>query len=126
MKRKPIEQIEWRPDIFEKPIKQIYISAEYCRDAGLYKLEDDRVIYHSYWLNAHGIGPDHCSYLLENIDDLKAVLEQDVKFGFLSKDKLKKLLDECREYFCEWEFWLNRQIPVCKDNKKFKFAVGGI
>ena len=101
MKPKKLKTIEWRPDLMEKATKEFYVCTELCRDAGLYKLEDGRVIYHAYWLTNHGIGPDHYSVLLENIEDLKAVLEQDVEYGHISKEKLRKLLDECREYFDE-------------------------
>lgn len=101
MKTKKLKTIEWRPDLMEKATKEIYVRADLCRDAGLYKLEDGRVIYHEYWLTNHGIGPDHCSILLENIEDLKAVLEQDVEYGHISKEELKKLLEECKEYFDE-------------------------
>lgn len=98
---KHIKHIDWRPALMEKATKELYVCADQCRDAGLYKLPDGRVVYYSYWLNAHGIGPDHRSVLLENLEDLKAVLEQDVEFGLLSKNELSKLLVECRAYFDE-------------------------
>lgn len=99
MKHKQIKQIEWRPDLFEKPLKQLFVCADQCRDAGLYKLPDGKLIYHAYWLNAHGIGPDHCTYLLEKFGDLEALLEQDVEYKLIDKNDLKKLLEECKEYF---------------------------
>lgn len=101
MKPKHIKTVDWRPALLEKATKELFVCAEQCHDAGLYKMEDGRVIYHSYWLTAHGIGPDHCSVLLENIEDLKVLLEEDAELGLISKDKIKKLLEECREYFDE-------------------------
>lgn len=87
-------------DVFEyEMLKTLYINRDWCRDATLYRDNEGKLVIFWQWMEAHGVGQDHYSKIVESVADLKKCLYKDVERGLLTQRKADKAIDECRCYF---------------------------
>lgn len=83
---------------YEK-LKSLYVNRDWCRNADLFRDDEGNLVVFWQWLEAHGVGQDHYSCIVESIEDLKSALSKDIERGMLSPKKAEKVFAECEKYF---------------------------
>lgn len=80
-------------------LKSLYANADVCSTADLYRDNEGNILVLWYWMNAHGIGPDHSSCPVNSVQELRECLDIDVNRGWLTKQAADKICTECKVFF---------------------------
>lgn len=87
-------------DIMEcEKLASLYVNSDWCRNADLYRDGEGNLIVFWQWLEAHGVGQDHYSCIVESVRDLQKILYKDVERGLLSQKKADKVIGNCEKFF---------------------------